>query len=52
MSKRIEKILPVVASVFLIFSGLMKPIITGIVGGLLTIIFLIYIFKKKFSFKC
>ncbi len=47
MSKKIEKVLPVVASLLLILSGLLKPIITGTVGGILFIVFLVFLFRKE-----
>ena len=47
MDKKIEKILPVVASLFLIVSGFFNPIVMAIGGGILLIFSFIFLFRKK-----
>jgi hypothetical protein len=47
MSLKIEKILPVIASLFLIISGFFKPIVMGIGGTILLIISIIFLFRKE-----
>ena len=47
MSITIEKILPVIASLFLIISGFFNPIVMAIGGAFLLIISVIYLFKKS-----
>ena len=50
MDKKIEKILPVVASLFLIVSGFFNPIVMAIGGGILLIFSFNSYLEKKINF--
>jgi uncharacterized membrane protein len=46
MKRKVEKLLPVIATVFLVLTGFLSTIVMAIGGGILLVIFLVFLFRK------